>query len=483
MGMFILVLLILLILVILFLLLRTLRCRDNSEPVQPDAPLQAELMPAADNLIRAIQYQTISGGDDSCFEAFGRWLEETYPLIHTHLSFTKGEGWTRIYCWEGFDPSLEPVLLTAHQDVVPPGDPEDWDHPPFSGYRSDGYIWGRGAVDMKVQLVSLMESLELLLRRGFTPKRTVWIVLGHDEEIGGTGARAAASFFASRGITFFLLLDEGGCVTHGVMPGVDKPIAMVGTAEKGYADIELEAHSGGGHASMPPRRTSLGLLSQAVSTLEHRQHPLRLTPVPRKLLKTIAPHLPLIQRLAVVNLWLFRPFILRMLSKTPPGNAMLRTTAAPTMAKASDAPNVLSTESWATVNYRMLQGDQEADVIEHVKRHMKDKPITVRSLRVEEASRITDTASPAFQLVSRTISQVFPDAITAPYLMTGGTDSRKYEHLCSGICRFSPYRLTQADIDLMHSPNERISEENLLSSLQFYLQLMNNLGLSRDSRS
>lgn len=441
----------------------------------------AELPPvekAADHLRCAVGFQTVVHDEMTDWEPFRKlaaWLEQTYPLLHKEAFCTLLEGYTRVYYWKGTDSSLEPVLCTAHQDVVPQGDEQPWTHPPFSGIIDQGYLWGRGSLDMKAQMTALLESVEHLMQSGYRPRRDTYIVLGHDEETGGDGARSAAEYFRKKGIRFFLLIDEGGCVSEGMMPGIQTPLASIGIAEKGYADIELECTASGGHSSMPPLRTSLGILSQTLYDIEGHRFPCRFPLVTRQFLSALRPHTSFPLRLALSNLWLFKPLVMRVLSKYPAGNAMVRTTTAVTMASGSDAPNVLPVTSTGTVNFRLLPGYSIEDIEAFVHRQIQDRPINFRSLRCDLPSQVTSIDSDAYKLIEKTVSQVFPDAVTAPYLMTGGTDAKKYDDLCSGICRFSPYRLSRQDIDSMHSTNERISLENIETAMQFYLQLFANL--------
>ncbi len=465
---------------VLIIMVRTLKSGSSSEIPLPTVSEIPPLDLVSRHLGEAVRIPTVmfpiyEETDWTPFREFAAWLEDTYPLLHRNTDCTILEGYTRVYHWEGEDPSLKPVLFTAHQDVVPPGDDKAWSRGPFSGIIEDGYLWGRGAIDMKVQLTVLLETVEFLLGRGYRPKRTLYIVLGHDEEVGGSGARAAASYFLEKGIEFYLLIDEGGCVSEGVMPGLAQPAAIIGIAEKGYADIELEAVMEGGHSSMPPRRTSMGMISQVLSTCEQRRFPLQMTEVSRQFFSALRPHMPFFQRMVISNLWLFKPLFLGLISRSAAGNAMVRTTAAATMASGSDAPNVLPARSRGTVNIRLLPGYSLQDISRFAEGCIGSLPVSFELKRAEPPSGVTSIHSEAYTLVGKTVRQVFPDAVVAPYLMTGGTDARKYESVCRNICRFTPCRLTQEEIDRMHSADERISLENIEAGLRFFMQLLENL--------
>lgn len=195
-----------------------------------------------ENLSKAIQFQTISNPDTAKingkeFLALHDYFEKTYPKLHATLTKEVIGKYSLLYKWEGKRTDVQPVLLMAHFDVVPieSGTEEKWEHPPFAGHIADGYIWGRGTLDDKASVLGILEAVETLTTEEFQPDRTIYIAFGHDEEVGGiNGAAKIAEYFQSSGIEFEYVLDEGGLVIDGMMPGVSAPTALVGIAEKGY---------------------------------------------------------------------------------------------------------------------------------------------------------------------------------------------------------------------------------------------------------
>jgi len=185
-----------------------------------------------------------------------------------------------LFVWKGADASLKPILLVAHQDVVPieTGTEGKWTHPPFSGAVADGFIWGRGTVDDKGSLGGILEAVNTLLAKGFQPKRTIYLAFGQDEEIGGSnGAEKVADLLKTRGKEFEFVLDEGyAIVSKNMVPGVSAPVAIIGTSEKGYLSLEPTVDSPGGHSSMPQRESSIGILSAAVQAVERHPMPAHL---------------------------------------------------------------------------------------------------------------------------------------------------------------------------------------------------------------
>ena len=171
--------------------------------------------------------------------------------------------YTILYRWPGSDATLPPILLTAHYDVVPvlPGTEDLWTHQPFAGDIADGIVWGRGTLDDKSAVVAQLEAATLLLKAGFKPARTVYFSFGHDEEVGGTrGAAEVAAYLAEQKVRLAWSLDEGSFVLDGLLPGVKPLMAAVNVAEKGSVTLQVVAKGAGGHSSLPPPQTAVGVL-------------------------------------------------------------------------------------------------------------------------------------------------------------------------------------------------------------------------------
>ncbi|MEA2025591.1 MAG: M20/M25/M40 family metallo-hydrolase, partial [Chloroflexota bacterium] len=258
------------------------------------APVDAERVAHA--LARTIRHQTISWSREAppaaeAFEALQTELSALFPRVHASLERERVGDWSLLYTWRGSVPGLAPVVLVAHQDVVPvdPGTEDAWSQPPFSGAVWGGEVWGRGALDDKGSLVAILAAVEDLLAEGFAPRRPLLLAVGHDEEIGGeAGARAIAVELASRGVRADLVLDEGGAISDGVLPGLG-PVALIGVAEKGQVSLELIAEAPGGHSSMPPPQSAVGIVAEAVRALETERPPTRMVEATRATLEALAP--------------------------------------------------------------------------------------------------------------------------------------------------------------------------------------------------
>jgi carboxypeptidase PM20D1 len=439
---------------------------------------------AAERLAGAIRIPTVSREntgdfDSAAFQALHDYLATEFPRVHAELERETVATHSLLYTWRGADPSSRPILLAAHLDVVPieAGTEQEWQEEPFDGAVVDNVVWGRGALDDKSAAVGMLEAVEMLLAEDFSPTRTVYLAYGHDEEIGGVqGARAIAALLESRGVKLETVLDEGGAIVDGIVADIAAPIALVGVAEKGFVSVALGVRAAGGHSSLPTRESAIGILSAAITRLEERPMPARLAGPTRKLLERIGPELPFPRRAALANLWATAPLVVRNLARNPGTNAMIRTTTAVTMFQAGTKDNVLPSHASAVVNFRVLPGDRVADALEHVRRVIDDPRIEIEPAGAfsAEPSAVSSTDSESFRILERTIREIVPETLVAPYLVAVATDSRHYAGLGANVFRFLPIRLNAADIERMHGTNERIAISDYERAIRFYRQLILN---------
>ena len=433
---------------------------------------------AASRLARGLTFETISLGegvpvDPEAFRAFQQHLAESYPLVHAQLARETIAGHSLLFTWQGSDPALEPAMLMAHQDVVPV-DQASWKQPPFGGRIVDGELWGRGAIDDKGALFSIFEAVELLLADGWKPTRTLYLFFGHDEEVGGTGAAAAASQLAARGVRLAWVLDEGGLVVQGMIPGIEVPVALVGVAEKGFVTLQLDLETEGGHSSLPPRHTGIGIMSQAVNRLELNPMPGGIDGTTRDFLEALAPELPLAFRAVLSNLWLTGSLVEAIMDGNPALDAMQRTTTAVTMIDGGVKSNVLPSHVRATVNFRVRPGDTVEQVREHVRETIDDERIALTLETGTEASQISPVDSESYALIARTIGEIFPEAGVVPYVVVGGTDARNFYSVTPNVFRFNPFRFGPETVTLAHGTDERVPVAQLPDAIRFYVRLIRN---------
>lgn len=471
-----------LVVLVAVLLIRTALARSYQIAAEPVTDIAVDARAAAERLAGAVRFRTISHEsgqvEREAFLGFHEHLARSFPLVHSNLTREVVAGYSLLYTWKGKNPNAAPVLLLSHQDVVPvePGTERSWTHPPFSGAIADGYVWGRGTMDDKPGVLGLLEAVEHLLGRGFQPERTVLLAFGHDEEVSGVnGARNVAALLRQRGVKPEFVLDEGGVIAEGMVEGIDAPIALIGTAEKGYVSVELVAKAEGGHSSMPPRHTAIGRLAEVIHRLEENQMPARIDGATLKSFEYLAPEMPFGPRLFLSNLWIFSPLAERVFSEEPASNSRIRTTTAATILHAGVKENVLPLEARAVVNFRILPGDSVADVLEHVRAHAgPDVQVAARQATATEPSPESDAESPAFRLIQTTITQVFPGTLVSPNLLGGGTDTKHFQALTPNVYRFLPAHIQKGDLSRVHGTNERIGVEDYAGIVRFYVQLIRN---------
>lgn len=437
---------------------------------------------AIERFAESLSYETISREpgevDAEAFEQFHVFLEQSFPEVFENLETEIVGDYTLLFTWQGSNDQLDPVLLTAHQDVVPVESPDAWTHPPFGAEVVDGVVWGRGAVDNKNGVMGLLEAVEIMLRNGHQPERTVKLAFGHDEEVGGMyGARKVSELLEDRGIDIEFVLDEGGFINDDQLP-TDRPVAVVGTAEKGIVSFELVVRGRGGHSSMPPKETEIGILASAIRSIEDNPFPASVSGPARDLFRYIGPELSFPEQMILGNLWLTEPLVIRMFEDSPATNAMLRTTAAPTMMKGSDKDNVMPSEAKIVVNFRIMPGETVETVKEDVRRRIDDDRVEIRLHREYDfdPSPVSEAGTEQFELLQQTIMQIYPDIYVSPFLMVAATDARHYVENSEHVYRFIPADLNQDEFDGIHAVDEQLRSEVYLRMIRFYQQLIMNAG-------
>lgn len=486
----------------------------------------------AELLSGAIQIPTITDDDmgpvdeDPRWEEFGRfhrYLRNKFPRIHDELDLTKINTYGLVYRWEGRDPSLKPVLLTAHQDVVPVEETtiDEWHHGPFSGDYDGKYIWGRGTIDNKGILISIMSTIETLLDNRFRPERGIVLAFGFDEEIGGRkGANYINDYllelYGENGIA--ILVDEGG----GAIFAYGSAVLIPSTSEKGLLNVGIEVNSIGGHSSQPPDHTSIGLVSKLLVALEDNpfepqilreqaayetvQCLVRTAGIPSSLKNDILESRTSDEALARVQT--------AILNDLPAMKYLLRTTQAITTITGGVKVNALPERTVATVNYRIdtvsSVGAVEAridSVLRPVVEEYNLRPnffgdnasstgpgsvsvFEAFNSALEPAPKTPAGNSKPWSLLSSAIRTIFEqanvdtglDLVIAPGVGSANTDTRHYWRLTPHIFRLSPLFRTDAvyTISGIHSVNEAISAVTLTDQARFFTLLILNADENED---
>lgn len=427
------------------------------------------------NLQRAIQFKTISYADYSKIDTpeyldFIKFLDESYPFIRRKLIKKVINKYSLIYTWPGKNRKSKPIVLMGHYDVVPIENRNSWKYDPFKGEIHNGYIWGRGTLDDKIGVISIMEATEKLLQADYTPLQDVILCFGHDEEIGGKfGASAIVKELKRNNITPQYVLDEGGIITTDKIPDLNKPAAVIGTSEKGYLTLELSANVPGGHSSSPLQENTIDILSNALIKIRKSPFQRYFSVATDDFLDNIGPELPFLQKMIFSNRWLFSSLIKNAYSKKPESNATIQTTIAPVIFKSGIKDNIIPSTASLTINFRTLPGTTGLDVIDHIKKVINDNRIKIKTVGfTNESTPASRSQTEGYKKISTAAKSVKKDLITAPYLVIAATDSRYMYEICDQVYRFIPI----IDPVGYHGDNERITIKNYELCISFYYRLL-----------
>ncbi len=472
---------ILLIILVAFILVRTFTFGKPLDVVEPLAEEDIDPVSVASHLSQALQFPTISVDEGApphpeALTALCKALEKMYPLVHKKLTKVETGAKGLVFYWPGSNPELDPIGMLGHLDVVPvdPNSESDWEYPPFSGKIAEGFVWGRGALDDKNQVIATLEAVEYLLSKGYKPQRGIYLLFGADEELNGAeGASKIVNWLEDHDIRLEAVLDEGYTVVENMLEGVTVPVGMIGIAEKGFLTLVLNVEGKLGHSAMPPRHTAIGTMAEAITRIEQNPLPARLGMI-TMLMQGIGMALPFMNQMAFSNLWLFRPMILSKTAGSPTINALVRTTTAATMINGGIKANILPAEAKAAVNFRLMPGDTVASVCEHIRKAIDNDKVTFAPAEgsAREASPLSPIDSPAYLALENIIRRSFNSIPVVPALVLAATDSRFYYAVSEQVYRFMPVVLDPGELGRIHGNNERISVDSLAKMVSFYVSLL-----------
>jgi len=421
----------------------------QKKPIEIDLKTQRAY---GEGLAKLVQFPTIASPDGSISKELAgmhQSMKTLFPNVFQTMEIKVFENGSLLAKWAGIRPELEPLVLMAHQDVVP-APTEGWNHDPFAGVIENGEVIGRGTFDTKCTLYAFYQACEELILSGFKPQTDIYLASSSDEEVFGKGAEMTVEYLKKLGIRPKLVLDEGGAIVSGSLPTSTTPIALIGVLEKGFVNLKAIAKSKGGHSSTPPKNTPIA-----------------------HLFSTAAPTMKFPYRLLFGNLWLFKGLMTKLLPKINPyGRALLSTTIAYTMMKGSDAANVIPNEAVILLNCRTHPIQDITSTTEVLRKIAQKYDVQIEIESGHEASPIVSTQSDAYQQVIASIKTIFPDVLISPYVILGGTDARHYTAISDAALRFSPIRATNQDLKKMHGINESLKLEALAEAVVFYKHLI-----------
>lgn len=451
----------------------------------------------------------------SKFKKFHQYLEDTFPEVHAKLEKHTVNTYGLVFYWKGSDESLKPVMLTAHQDVVPVQKDTlgDWTYPPFEGHCDGEYLYGRGAADTKNVLVAIMDTLELLVAQGYQPKRGIVAAFGMDEEVSGyNGAGHIGKFleekFGRDGI--YTIVDEGGGLT--VDPPTGSIVAPIGTGEKGYIDVVTELITPGGHSSVPPDHTSIGIMGELSYFIEKDPYKPILTPKNPMFgyMQCLATHSgdkmsPLLRK-SILRAGFDKvanAFVTKVMTRDISTKYLVQTSQAQDVVRGGEKVNALPESVQLITNHRVAIESTTEEVIDHfvsrvvevAKRHDLGvegfgetylNATAKGNFRIKlthdplEPAPVTPVDDNAWKHLAGSIRHIYEDFVftnlTQPLLvtsgiMTGNTDTRHYWNLTKNIYRFTPVFMTNLIKESRaHSVNEKMSVNNHLQLTAFFYE-------------
>jgi len=405
---------------------------------------------------------------------FQSFLSENFPAFNKTAERWVLSPYSVVYRLQGSGGSDEAVLFLAHYDVVP-AEKDKWTSDPFGAEIKDGFIYGRGSLDMKSVLISVAEAAETLCRENHKLKRDLWFVFSGDEERTGIlGAGVTSQWFEKRGQRFDFIIDEGTPVAENQIKDIASPLALVSIEEKGYLSLKLSVSQEPGHSSRPPKVQAAAVLGRALCKIAEKPFPFRLGATTEAFFRQIAPMVPGIQGFVMRHARAFGLLFFKAAASSPEAASMLRTTTAITQLKGSAADNVMPSQVDAIINIRLLYPWTTETACNFVKKAINDKrvSISIHGTASNPVMACNNYEQHGWAQVKAALEKTYPGIPVIPFIMTAITDSRHYQKLCNSTFRFIPYKLDSKELSGIHGHDERISEENLRRGLMFYIALM-----------
>ncbi|XP_078144394.1 N-fatty-acyl-amino acid synthase/hydrolase PM20D1.2-like isoform X3 [Centroberyx gerrardi] len=412
------------------------------------------------NFKEAIRIPTVSSTqtefNTTALLEFHKLLRKAFPtvfsssLVHHDLV----ADYSHLFWVRGSQPALLPYMLLAHIDVVPASESDGWEAPPFSAKEMDGFIYGRGTIDDKQ---SVMIS-------------------------GFKGAMNIVRVLKQRGVQLAFVLDEGLAVLDGVISGLEGPAALIGISEKGQATVKLSVSMVPSHSSMPPSESSIGILAAAVKRLEENPMPRLFGHGPeRGTFEHLAHKFKLPMKFIMSNLWLFSPLLGRVMERRPDTNAFVRTTTAVTMFNAGVKVNIIPSLAESYVNLRIHSAQSLQEVLDLVQSTVGDQRVKMELVDGFDPLPVSsyDDKAFGFQIIKKTVLDLFPGVTVAPGICIGNTDSRHFKELTNDTYRFAPTWFKPGDAQRFHGINERISKKNYEELVVFYFNLIQNCDIQK----
>lgn len=420
--------------------------------------------------VRTISAEELTGTQRDEYLSLHRTLLKHFPRVHATLEVRTSQDLSLLYIWPGRNSKLPGVLLSGHYDVSPvdPKTMDQWKAQPFSGEVKDGFVWGRGAMQGKGQMVAILQAVEILLRKGCIPERTVYLAFGHDCLSGGKmGACRTAIYLKKAGIKLEVVLDEGDWIANSHFPGMTGPAAMLGVTERGHIRLDFMTQN--------TKRidNKVGILSRAITRLSDHPLPVSLKEI-RETYRGLVGAIGYPQQVVFANTWLLTPLAKWLVQKHPAAELRSRTQFVPVHFDGTQA------KAQAEVDVFLMPGETIAAVTDHVRKAVQDERVVFQPQadRAWEAPPISSSQSPAYQTVERAILELYDGIPVTPVIQPWPGDARFYTSVCKNVFRLTPLLVPLEDDLQPEGVNERIRIRSLVKMTQFYIRLLQIWGVS-----
>ena len=433
-----------------------------------------------ETLQKMVRIETVSdkdcGSPKENFDTFHELMWELFPNIRNACELKDFEG-SLLLKWKGSDSSSLPVLFMNHHDVVP-AKPEGWKYPPFSAELAEGKIWGRGTLDDKGGLWAMFQAADELAASGYVPPRDVYFEPACNDETLGMGADMISGWLRDNGIRFEMVFDEGGEIVHEPIGGAKGTFAMIGVGEKSVVNLKFTARSEGGHASTPGKNTPIVRLGKFMAYVDsHQVFDVSLSPTIAKMLMTFAPYMGKAGKVVGKADKLKKPLELLLPILGSTANALITTTIAFTQTGGGEAVNSIPREAWVIGDMRCSHHQGMESSIKSITKAAKKFGLETEVIEKSVESGLADFNGKAYKLVEEAVSATVPGVdACAPYIMTGGSDSRYFDRVCSQCIRFLPFTIDSEQMESIHGINECVDVDTLIPAVEFYKYMMQHIG-------
>ena len=448
--------------------------KSESERKRVSPEVNREYVEKLSKMINCKTVWTKEGEHQAEYDRFYSLLPELFPNIaKTAKKLTFGGG-CFVYVIEGKN-AKKNIMLMSHHDVVD-GDSR-WSTNPFEATEKDGYLFGRGTIDTKTPLFAELQACEELLAEGYDFEGVnVYIGSSNNEEVAGDGMVLATEYFKKESIHFDVVLDEGGAITEGQIPGVSCKSAVVAVHEKSrhYFRCKLDSsqvgHGGFGKSTDSAAENMSRFVAEVKSAKIYKGD---FYPEVRATFERHAPYMSFPLNLLFGNITIFAPIIKKIMMGIPAASAMLSTSISFPGVSATNKENPLfrSASAEAVMFIRCIREDDLYRGLEKIKKIGEKYGVVIEKIE-RDYCRPTDFNGEAFKKVESLLHKNFPDVAVVPFLLTAGTDARRFTDVADNILRFAPIDLNKAQFATIHNPDEHIGITNIGECVLFYKDFM-----------